>query len=618
MLKHAMSHSDLVLEQSPSVTPDPWEQFVRAETEESFFQSWLNLQCHRVPTSLQAVLVNRKEPGPYVPAATWPEQGAASARLAEVLERVIEERCGLVLKLEDSKQHFAIAYPLKLDNHLPAVVAMEVQVRDEDGLRQAMEQLQWGIAWLEVLYRRQRASEDAAVLGRLQAAVDLLAVALGEDRFHAAAMAFVTELARTVDCDRVSLGLVRGRRIILEAISHSAEVNIKMNLTGAIVQAMDEALLQRQELIYPVPEEAEILITHNHEHLSRLQNQAVIASFPLFQQDRYYAVLTCERPADHPFTPHDLALVRAVAALVSPALEAKQYNDRPLWHILKDAVTTQIERFIGPGYVGRKLALVLMSMAILFFSLATGDYRLAANITVEGSVRRVVVAPFDGYIDQAPVRAGDLVAKDDLLCTLDDRDLRLERLARFSQKSQLQRQHQSAVAKYDRAQAIIIEAQLSQATAELELIESRLQRTRLLAPFAGFLISGDLSQRLGGAVTKGDVLFEVTPLDAYRVILEVDERRIGDVRPGQQGGLVLASQPGKTYAFTVAKITPITIAEEGRNFFRVEARLATVDDTLRPGMEGIGKVFVDRRRLIAIWTRELTEWFRLWLWRWLP
>ena len=59
-------------------------------------------------------------------------------------------------------------------------------------------------------------------------------------------------------------------------------------------------------------------------------------------------------------------------------------------------------------------------------------------------------------------------------------------------------------------------------------------------------------------------------------------------------------------------------SENGRNFFRVEARLATIDNSLRPGMEGVGKISVDRRRLISIWTRELIEWLRLWLWRWLP
>lgn len=607
-----------MLEHTKDPSADDWEHFLGAENEEDYFLGWLRLQCRLVPVALQAVLVVRRNDGPFTPLASWPAQGAHPARLAEVLERVIEERCGLVLKLQDGGHGFGIAYPLLLDGQLTAVVAMEVQTQEETALRGAMEHLQWGIAWLEVLWRRQRASEDAATLSRLQAAVDLLAVALGEDHFQLAALAFVTELAAITKCDRVSLGLLRGRHIRLEAISNSAEVSEKMNLTGAIALAMDEAVLQRREMVYPAPEDAEILINREHEHLSRLQNQAAIATLPLFQQGRFYGALTCERPADQPFSGQDITFIRTVTMLVSPALEAKEHNDQPLWRTISDATRAQIAHLVGPGYVGRKALLVLLTIVAVFFGLATGEYRLAADTTLEGAVRRAVVAPFDGYIEQAPARAGDLVAKEAVLCTLDDRDLRLERLSRVSQRSQLQRQHQNAVAKYDRAQAIIIEAQIDQATAELELIEAKLQRTRLLAPFAGLLISGDLSQRLGSAVSKGDVLFEVTPLDAYRVILEVDERRIGDVRTGQQGNLVLSSQPGKTYAFTISKITPITSAEDGRNFFRVEAQLATVDDSLRPGMEGVGKVFVDRRRLISIWTRELIEWLRLWLWRWLP
>jgi hypothetical protein len=35
-------------------------------------------------------------------------------------------------------------------------------------------------------------------------------------------------------------------------------------------------------------------------------------------------------------------------------------------------------------------------------------------------------------------------------------------------------------------------------------------------------------------------------------------------------------------------------------------------------MEGIGKVTVDRRALIAIWTRSLVDWLRITLWKWSP
>ena len=39
---------------------------------------------------------------------------------------------------------------------------------------------------------------------------------------------------------------------------------------------------------------------------------------------------------------------------------------------------------------------------------------------------------------------------------------------------------------------------------------------------------------------------------------------------------------------------------------------------LRPAMEGVGKIEIDRRRLVWIWTREAVDWVRLKLWAWLP
>ncbi|NOY13019.1 MAG: HlyD family efflux transporter periplasmic adaptor subunit, partial [Deltaproteobacteria bacterium] len=584
-------------------------------------QAWLALQSSLISTVVQAVVVTRQEEGSFGPVAGWSRldgEDADPIRLTGVLEQVIDEQCGLLVELEGSAGGFGIAYPLLIDEQLIAVVAMEVVVTADDDLQVAMGQLQWGIAWLELLYRRRQAGEDTAALTRLKAAVDLLAAALSEEHFAGAAMTFVTELAVVANCSRVSLGFLHGRQVRVEAVSNSADFGRKMNLTRAIALAMDEAILQRRELLYPPPEGAEVLILRDHEALSRQQNQVRIATFPLFSQDCYYAALTCERPEDQPFSVEEIEFFRAVAALVGPALEAKELNDRSLPVKARDSAGTQLSRLLGPHYLGRKLFVLLLLALVVFFSLAKGDYRLVADTSLEGAIRRVVVAPFDGYIGKAPVRAGDLVKKGALLCTLDNRDLRLEKLSRVSQVSQLQRQYQDVLAKHERAQANIIRAQLEQANAELALLETKLARTRLLAPFAGLVVRGDLSQRLGGAVQKGEVLFEITPLNSYRVILEVDERRIADVHVGQSGILVLSSLPNEQYKFTVSKITPITTAEDGRNFFRVEAHLETVTESLRPGMEGIGKIFIDRRKLISIWSRDLVEWLQLWAWTWLP
>ncbi|MCK4502612.1 MAG: efflux RND transporter periplasmic adaptor subunit, partial [Desulfuromonadales bacterium] len=431
------------------------------------------------------------------------------------------------------------------------------------------------------------------------------------------AMVLTTELAEASNCERVSLGFMRSGHLKLQAVSHSAEVGQKMNLTRAIEQVMEESILQRREVVYPPPD-GEVLICREHEALSRQQAMANIVTFPLYHQDCYYGAITCERGAEQPFSERDIEFIRAIAALAGPALENKYVNDRPLPVKVKNAAKQQLERLFGTGYLGRKLALLALLGLVVFFNLTTGEYRLSADTSLEGAIRRAIVVPFGGYIDQATARAGDLVEKGQLLCSLDDRDLQLEKLAMVSQYRQMSRQYQESVAKHERAKAGIIKAQMAQSQAELDLLDSKLERTRLTSPFKGLLVRGDLSQRLGGAVEQGEVLFEVTPLDAYRVILKVDERRVADVQPGQHGTLVLSSLPQNSYPFTVDLITPITNAAEGRNYFRVEAHLTNIDDSLRPGMEGVGKISIDQRKLLSIWTRDLVEWVKLTLWNWLP
>jgi multidrug efflux pump subunit AcrA (membrane-fusion protein) len=160
-------------------------------------------------------------------------------------------------------------------------------------------------------------------------------------------------------------------------------------------------------------------------------------------------------------------------------------------------------------------------------------------------------------------------------------------------------------------------AQADQAEAQLALVEERLARATLRAPFDGIVVLGDLSQQLGSPVEQGKVLFEVAPLDAYRVVLNVDERDIDHVRKGQRGQLALAGLPYEHLAFTVRQVTPVATAQDGHNTFRVEAQLDQATLRLRPGMEGIGKVDAGERKLAWIWTHGLVDWLRLWTWKWL-
>jgi multidrug resistance efflux pump len=609
---------------TPGSIPALWSYF-RDAVGDDYFHYWLALQSSLVRNAVQGLLVmGTAGPDSYVPVASWPEGNSNPERLAEICESSLEQRCGLLAQLPSpagsSTGHpcYAVSYPILIDNTLHGVVALEVAVESEEELTGCMEQLQWGVSWLEVFFRRRSAADSALLLSGMKSSFDLLASVLAEGRFADASKIFVTELATLMKCDRVSLGFAKKNNVRVEAISHSASFGKQMNLIRFICAAMEEAILQRSEIVYPLPPGAKVLVTRDHEELSRQQAGESILTIPLHAHERYYGALTLERPSDIPFPEDEVSICRGIFALVAPILEAKRQNDRLLILKAADALQKQMERFLGAGYIGRKLTAVLLIAVMVFFSKATGEYRLTATTTLEPLVRRSIVSPFNGYIKEAAVRSGDVVKKGAVLCSLDARDLHLERARWLNQQTQYQRQRQEAIASNDRAKANIIASQLDQATAQLDLVQSQLMRTSLAAPFDGIVVSGDLSQRIDGSVEQGEVLFELAPLNSYRVILQVDEYRIAEVHKSQRGTLVLPALMDRNFEFEIEKITPISSQKEGKNYFRVEAKLIKTSDVLRPGMEGIGKIFVDRRRLVSIWTRDLMDWMRMKVWYWWP
>jgi RND family efflux transporter MFP subunit len=255
---------------------------------------------------------------------------------------------------------------------------------------------------------------------------------------------------------------------------------------------------------------------------------------------------------------------------------------------------------------------------VVFFSFASSQYRVAAKTNIEGAVQRAAVAPFEGYVAESRVRAGDRVKQGQVLCRLDDKDLQLERTRWTAERDQSERKYRQAMSVQDRAAMAVTAAQVEQAQAQLSLAEEKIARATLVAPFDGIVVSGDLSQLLGTPVEQGKVLFEIAPLDAYRVILSVDERDIAFISVGQKGELALSGIPYEKMPFLVKLVTPVSSSQEGRNFFRVEAQITANSERLRPGMEGVGKVSVGDRRLIWIWTHSLVDWLRLWTWKWMP
>jgi RND family efflux transporter MFP subunit len=493
-------------------------------------------------------------------------------------------------------------------------VAVEVPSRPRAEQLGVAQLLQLGSAWLPLFMHqapKPPPARDRSVLG-------FVATALEHEAFRAAATAVATELATHLACERVSLGFLHGREIRVEAISHSASFDARTKLIRDIAAAMEEAVDQEATLVYPPPDPGVTDLSKAHAGLCEAQADGAVCTLLLSASGRVLGALTLEYPADRSPDREHVPLCQQVAALVGPILDSKRREERWIGWKVWDAVGRLASELFAPDRPGRKLVAGGVATLVLILTLVPATYRISAPARLEGTVQRVMVAATDGYIAESRTRAGDVVKQGEILGALDDMELKLERRKWLGRRAQVAKKYRAALARHDRAEVNIVLAQLEQADAEIALLDEQLLRTQLVAPFDGVVARGDLSESLGSPVERGEVLFEVAPLDRYRIILEVDEREISDVELGQPGELTLSAIPGESLPLHVERITRVATSEDARNFFRVEAGLEKAPKRLRPGMEGVGKIEAGRRSLLWIWTHSLFDWFRLWAWKRLP
>jgi multidrug resistance efflux pump len=581
-------------------------------------QSWLEQQCKLIQGVTSGVLMlGVPENGAFSPVACWPEGSTTSPTLLAIARKAMEKKRGVVTSTPDKsqsprRQRDTIGYPLVIKDQLVGIIALEIDTLPEVSRRSVTQLLKLGTVWLEMLIDQHTTTDRQNLITVLEMA----ALSLEHKRFQVAATALATELAMRMNCTRATIGFLHGERIYIQAMSHSARIDTRTNLARGIAAAMEEAIDQDTVIAYPVSQDKSVIITRAHEELVQQQGNGAICTVPLVDDGTIIGALTLERDGDQPFDIQTIGLFRQIAAMVGPALELKRRDDRWLLGKAGESLRLTLAKLLGPRHIVMKLATTASIALVVFLALVDGQYRVTADAALEGQVQRAVVAPIDGYINSSDIRAGDIVQTGQLMGELDDKDLKLEYEKLTSERNQHIREQRSAMAAHERAEASILSAQIEQSNAQLRLVEEQLERLHIVSPFDGVVVSGDLSQSLGSPVARGDVLFEVAPLDAYRLILKVNENDVRTIDVGQTGKLRLSSIPGETLPISIAKITPVAEASEGSNYFRVEARLHSEPAQLRPGMEGVAKIEIGERKLAWIWTHKLVDWMRLWAWTW--
>lgn len=213
----------------------------------------------------------------------------------------------------------------------------------------------------------------------------------------------------------------------------------------------------------------------------------------------------------------------------------------------------------------------------------------------------VMIRPeIPGRITSVTFREGQPVEKGRVLFELDSAELEAE-LAQAAAALEI------AKLNYERAKRLIVndnvsqqehdqaETNLKSAQANYRLYRERLSKTRITAPFAGFLGHRRISP--GDYVQPGRDLINLEDLSVLKVDFNVPETLFSRVAVGQPVEVLVDAFPGQTFPGQIYSIDPRV--DEVSRTVPVRARVPNPEVKLRPGM------FANLRVILGVVDRAL-------------
>jgi hypothetical protein len=594
---------------------------------QQFLENLLSVQC-RLASATGGAILARGGSGRMEVLAVWPrvEPGSTApvwlARASELAEEAASGGETMVRGLHETedlygqpaRQHLVLIPIRGGPQGVRGLAAFAVPSSDAQAVAASRERLELTVSLLSLYEMRLTLQQRQADLNRLRQSLEVLSAVNDHDRFGGAAMALCNEVASRWGCERVSYGVLKGRYVHLKASSHTEKFSRKMKVVQDVEAAMEECLDQDVEVLDPAPPDA-TYVSRAAAELARLHGPATVLSLPMRVQGEPEAVLTVERPPDRPFAADEIETLRLTCDLASRRLHELHERDRWFGARAAGAVRKGLSAVLGPKHTWIKVAGIAVFAVALFLIFAKGTYHADASFVLEATKQQVVAAPFDGTLKEVKVETGDRVrAGETVLAELDTTELKVRLADAKARRLEALTGASTAMDKERFAEAQMARARADQAAAQMELLQHRIDQAVIVSNITGTVIVGDLERREGSRVQTGEVLFEVATIESLRAELAVSEDQIADVDEGDTGTLALEGDPANRLDFEVERINPVAEVVDQKNVFKVRARLLETHGRLRPGMEGVAKIDLDRRRYAWIWTRKLRNWLRMKLW----
>lgn len=224
----------------------------------------------------------------------------------------------------------------------------------------------------------------------------------------------------------------------------------------------------------------------------------------------------------------------------------------------------------------------------------TANYSGTATLEAVGDAQ--VVSKTTGIVLKILVEEGQRVQKGQLLAQLDDDQAR----NKLAQSDATLKKAQAAYDKAEKGLALKITPRADYDRDKYDLETQRavvagaqldVSYTRIVAPISGVIAKRSI--KVGNLVQTNQNLFQIVDLDPLEAVLNVPERDLDTLKPGQPVQMKVDALSGKHFVGTIARIAPVVDAASGT--FRATCQFRDDSGALKPGMFGRIEVAYDQR-----------------------
>lgn len=447
-------------------------------------------------------------------------------------------------------------------------------------------------------------TETTTVLALMEAVLDSPTVV---DAARRLTMAFQSLAPNS----RVFVGVCRKRQSTAEvlAASDTEKIDRRSPSVQAVERLMNQVLDERSMAVWDRAGESNAAATSE-------KWQAVVGSdgrsaiaFPLFASDGHpvgsLVVIASDLAENFDRLPEFL---QAAAPSLAAALHSTTKRVNRRWFVQSNkSGSTRRRNWSVLGLI----ALFAVGMG-LFIPVT---HRIESTVRVEPEHRRYVSAPFDGILERALVKPGDVVVRGEVIAKIDGQNIAWKRAAVQAEQNQARKKRDAAQATRNYAEQQIAQLEIEQQDLELKLLDDRIRNLEIASPIDGIVTSGDLVRAEGAPIEIGQSLFEVAPLERLMAELEIHDRDIAYVLPGQTVDIRIDAYPGEKWNGTIQSIRPRAELRSNNNVFVAEVEMENGNRRLRPGMKGRASIAEQPRPYGWILLHEPIEYLvKSWWW----